>query len=156
MEARAQAVAFIGISHKSSGKVTEHLVRKGFSREIAESAAAGLAADGYIDDLRIARALAQGHRGRKAEGKQALRQRLLQAGISRAALKEFEEEIPADEETIEELFDGKILPELRRQIDNGSFDADTWMNKTFRFLITRGYTSSLAMDTLRKRIHDVE
>jgi len=155
-EARSQAIAYIGISHKSSGKVSDYLVRKGFSRETAADVISGLISDGYIDDLRVARSLMQVRRGRKAEAKRALLLRMRQAGISECAIAEAEQIIPEDEDTIAELLDGKVMPELQRQLSQDSFDADVWMNKAVRFLISRGYSSTLSLDTLRKWIRDVK
>lgn len=155
-EARSLAVSYIGISHKTSGKTSEYLIRKGVSREIAEQVISSLTDDGYIDDLRVARSLIQSRHGRKAEGQRALQQRLSQAGISRTAIDEVSGIMPDDEVSIHDLFEARLMPELRKQIGMDSFDAEKWMNKTFRLLLSKGYSSSLAMDALRKRIRDVE
>ena len=155
-EARSLAVSYIGISHKTSGKTSEYLIRKGVSREIAGQVISSLLDDGYIDDLRVARSLIQSRRGRKAEGQRALQQRLLQAGIPRPVIDEASEVMPDDEVSILDLSEERLMPELRKQIGMDSFDAEKWMNKAFRFLLSRGYSTSLAMDTLRKCIRDVE
>jgi len=155
-EARSLAISYIGISHKSSGRVSDYLSRKDVSGEIAGYVVSALIEDGYIDDMRIARSLIQSRRGRKAEGRRALQQRMLQAGISRETVDSAYEVMPEDSVSILELFEERLMPDLRKQIDMPSFDAEKWMNKTFRFLLSRGYSTSLAMDTLRKRIRDVE
>ena len=155
-EARSLAVVYIGISHKTSGKTREYLIRKGVSGEIAEQVILSLIDDGYIDDLRVARSLIQLRRGRKAEGQRALQQRLLQAGISRSVIDEASGIMPDDEVSILDLFEERLMPELQKQIGMDYFDAEKWMNKSFRFLLSRGYSTSLAMDTLRKHIRDVE
>lgn len=155
-EARSLAIAHIGISHKSSGKVTDYLHRKGVQDEICVQAVNSLMQDGYIDDLRIARAMIQTRKGRKAEGRRSLQQRLYRAGISSESISEAFKFMPDDETSILELFEEKIAPDLNKLIVMESFDPETWMNKTFRFLLSRGYSSSLAMDTLRKTIRDVE
>ena len=85
-----------------------------------------------------------------------IQQRLYAAGISREAVIEADAAIPDDSVSILELFDQKLMPEFRKLIELDSFDAEAWMNKTMRFLLSRGYSSTLAMDTLRKRIRDVE
>jgi len=154
--ARSLAVSYIGISHKSSGKVTDYLSRKEVSEEISGQVVSSLIADGYIDDMRIARSIISSRRGRKAEGRRSLQQRLYIAGISKDIVSEAFECMPEDDVSIIELFDTKLMPELQKQISQDPFDAESWMNKAFRFLLSRGYSTSLSMDTLRKRIRDVE
>ncbi len=155
-DARALAISHIGISQKSSGRVRDYLSRKGIQEETADSVVRSLISDGYIDDLRIARNLIKSRSGRKAEGRRALEQRLYHAGISREVIAMTDEIMPQDEISIQELFDAKLMPELIKLISMESFDANVWMNKTFRFLLSRGYSTSLTMDTLRKGIRDVE
>ena len=154
--ARSLAVSYIGISHKSSGKVTDYLSRKEVSEEISGQVVSSLIADGYIDDMRIARSIIFSRRGRKAEGRRSLQQRLYIAGISKDIVSEAFEYMPEDDVSIIELFDTKLMPELQKQISQDPFDAESWMNKAFQFLLSRGYSTSLSMDTLRKRIRDVE
>ena len=155
-EARSLAISYIGISHKSSGRVLDYLNRKEVMEEIAGQVVSSLIEDGYIDDLRIARSIIYSRKGRKAEGKRALQMRLLQAGVSREAADEADSFMPDDEASIFDLFEERIMPELQKQIKMDNFDADKWMNKSFRFLLSKGYSTSLAMDTLRKRIRDVK
>ena len=155
-EARSLAISYIGISHKSSGRVLDYLNRKEVMEEIAGQVVSSLIEDGYIDDLRIARSIIYSRKGRKAESKRALQMRLLQAGVSREAADEADSFMPDDEASIFDLFEERIMPELQKQIKMDNFDADKWMNKSFRFLLSKGYSTSLAMDTLRKRIRDVK
>ena len=155
-EARSLAVSYIGISHKSSGKVTDYLNRKDMSEEISGQVVSSLIEDGYIDDMRIARSIISSRKGRKAEGRRSLQQRLYNAGISKDIVSEAFECMPEDDVSIIELFDAKLMPELQKQISPDHFDSELWMNKAFRFLLSRGYSTSLSMDTLRKRIRDVK
>lgn len=155
-EARSLAISYIGISHKSSGRVADYLNRKEVLDDISGQVVSSLIEDGYIDDLRIARSIIYSRKGRKAEGKRALLMRLQQAGVSREAASEADSFMPDDEASIFDLFEEKIMPELLKQIKMDNFDADKWINKSFRFLLSRGYSTSLAMDTLRKRIRDVK
>jgi len=155
-DARMRAISYIGISHKSSGKVKDYLVRAGFLPETAREAVDTLVTDGYIDDLRIARALIAARTGKKSESRYALQQRLTQAGISRDILPDADEYMRSDDDSIRELFDAAILPDFRKQMDLPDFDAQKWINKTYRFLMSRGFSSCLITDTLRNRIRDVE
>jgi len=155
-EARSLAVSYIGISHKSSGRVTDYLSRKEVSAEISGQVVSSLIADGYIDDMSNARSIISSRKGRKAEGRRSLQQRLYNAGISMEIVSAAIECMPEDDVSIIELFDAKLMPELQKQISQDPFDAELWMNKAFRFLLSRGYSTSLSMDTLRKRIRDVK
>jgi regulatory protein len=151
-----RAISYIGISHKSSGRVKDYLVRSGFLPETAQEAVDTLVSDGYIDDLRIARSLAAARTGKKSESRYALLQRLSQAGISRDVLTCAEEYFRSDEDSLSDLVDTAILPDFKKQMELPDFDAQKWMNKTFRYLMSRGFSSSLVADTLRNRIRDVE
>ena len=155
-EARSLAVSYIGISHKSSGRVRDYLIRKEVAEDISDNVVSSLVKDGYIEDWRIARNLISSRNGRKAEGRRALQQRLYNAGISKEAVIAACDIMPEDNVSILELFDAKLMPDLRKQYSIDDFDAENWMNKSFRFLLSRGYSTSLAMDTLRKRIRDVK
>jgi len=155
-EARSLAISYIGISHKSSGRVRDYLTRKGVSEEICIDVVSGLLSDGYIDDVRVARSLILSRKGRKTESRRAMQQRLYGAGISAEVILAAEEFMQEDEISILELFDEKLLPDLKKLSCLDTFDAQEWMNKSFRFLLSRGYSTSLSMDTLRKRIRDVE
>ena len=68
-EARSLAIYYIGISHKSSGRVSDYLNRKEVLEEVSGQVVSSLIEDGYIDDLRIARSIIYSRKGRKAEGK---------------------------------------------------------------------------------------
>ncbi len=151
-----RAISYIGISHKSSGRVKDYLVRSGFLPETAQEAVDTLVSDGYIDDLRIARSLAAARTGKKSESRYSLLQRLSQAGISRDVLTCAEEYFRSDEDSLSDLVDTAILPDFKKQMELPDFDAQKWMNKTFRYLMSRGFSSSLVADTLRNRICDVE
>ena len=155
-EARSLAISFIGISHKSSGKIIDFLRRKDVEESLFHDVLQSLMDDGYIDDLRIARSIILSRRGRKSEGCRALKQRMYFAGIPDEVILESEQYMSEDSLSINELFEEKLLPELRKLILSGNFDAENWMNRSIRFLIARGYSTSLAVDTLRKRIRDVE
>ena len=155
-EARLLAISHIGISHKSSGTVYNFLLRKGISGEVAQSVVHQLSTDGYIDDIRMARSIIAKRSGRSTESRSVLFRRMLQAGISREAMDAIKDEAPEDRDSITVLTDAKLMPDLMRQISLDSFDADIWMNKAFRFLVSKGYSPSLSIDTLRNRIRDVE
>jgi SOS response regulatory protein OraA/RecX len=155
-EARSIAISYIGISRKSSGRVSDYLKNKGISRDTSDTVIQQLILDGYIDDVRIARSMIASRTDRKTEAKSMLLRRLTQAGISRDAILSVKGDIPEDRESILVLVDQRLMPDYRKQNTLDTFDADAWINKSFRFLVSKGYSSTLSLDTLRNRIRDVE
>ncbi len=154
--ARTLAISYIGISHKSSGRVREHLLRKDVPEDIAEQAISSLCSDGYIDDLRVAQSIRRLRHGRNAEGLRKLRLRLIDAGIPAQVADDAMQTFPADEETIVELVRERICPDYLRASQFESFQINRWMRKSYNFLLSRGYSSDLALRALREGLRDVE
>lgn len=146
---RYSAISYIGIAHKSTGQVRSYLKRKGHEGAGVESVIQDLVRDGYVDDVRVARAMIRQRTGSKAEAKRMLRRRLLAAGISDAAVEECEGDFQSDEESIAELVQRKCLPEYSRLCNREDFSVEKWLQKSARFLIARGYGSSLVLRVLK-------
>ena len=155
-EARETAIAFIGISHKSSGRIYDHLTRKGYDPDIAGQIVSDLCSDGYIDDLRVAKSVITKRRGRSAEARHILLQRLRAAGVSDDIMTSCEEWIPADEVSLQGLMDEKCRPDFLRRSADDDFDTQTWIQRTSRFLLSRGYSSHLIFEAFQRLSHDVE
>jgi len=154
--ARLAAISYIGISQKSSGRVVEYLIHKEYSAEVAHSVVDLLVADGYINDMRVANSICRGKVLRQSEGKALLRQRMLHKGISRDAIELTLVTLPSDEESIIDLIEARLIPEYQSMLTTTDFDISLWTKKTIRFLINRGYSVSIAVDALRKSLHEVE
>jgi len=153
-EVRSKAVSFIGISHKSSGRVRDFLNRSGVEQSLADQVVDTLIMDGYINDLRVARGIASARQGKKSESTSRLRQRLLAFGISDQAVYDLLEEIQADSITIEHLVNEKY-----RNVDLGSFspeELNSWMMSALRFLSSRGFSRNLSLSAIRKFISSNE
>lgn len=95
-QARSIAIRFLGLSKKPSGRVIDRLRQANFASEIIAEVLQDLQADGYLDDLGLARKMAGQRSGRQALSRQALQQRLLQAGLTETAVQAALPE-PADE-----------------------------------------------------------
>ena len=149
-EVRSKAVSFIGISHKSSGRVRDFLLRSGVEQSLADQVVDTLITDGYIDDLRVARSIVSTRQGKKTESTSRLRQRLFAYGIPDQAVFDLMEEIPMDSITIEHLVNEKY-----KNVDFSSFDSDelnSWMMSALRFLSSRGFSSNLSLSAIKKFI----
>jgi SOS response regulatory protein OraA/RecX len=147
---RSKAISFIGISHKSSGRVRDFLLRSGIDQSLAAQVVDTLIIDGYIDDLRVARGIVSTRQGKKTESTSRLRQRLLAYGISDQAVYDLTEELPVDSITIDNLVNEKY-----RIVDLSSFDSDelnSWKMSTLRFLSSRGFSSNLSLSAINKFI----
>lgn len=149
-EVRSKAVSFIGISHKSSGRVRDFLQRSGVEQSLADQVIDTLIMDGYIDDLRVARSIVSTRQGKKSESTSRLRQRLLAYGISDQAVYDVMEEIEADSITIEHLVNEKY-----KDADFSSFNPEeinSWIISAMRFLSSRGFSRNLSLSVLRNFI----
>ena len=153
-EARNKAISHIGISVSSSGKAKEYLLKLGYDRDVVEDVVSQLIEDGYVDDRRVALKILRQRSGAKAEGRMKLSARMEEAGIAYSVIDHvFDEEDINDEETIMDV--------IRDRFPVGSFsenrsDAQKELAKAVRYLESRGYSTSLALASFRKLIHDVE
>ena len=154
--ARMTAISFIGISHKSSGRVRAYLSNKGFGSETVQMVVSDLFEAGYIDDYRVAAALIRKRTGRQAESKSVLKRRLRAAGISESAILECEDLFVSDENSLEDLIQRKYFSDLTKKMEEEDFNPEKWFNKTARALLSKGYSQHLIFQTLHKVIHDVE
>jgi SOS response regulatory protein OraA/RecX len=147
---RSKAVSFIGISHKSSGRVRDFLNRSGVEQSLADQVVDTLIVDGYIDDLRVARSIVSTRQGKKSESAARLRQRLFSYGVSDQAISDLMEEIPTDSVTIEYLVNEKYKDTNFSSLN--SDELNLWMMSALRFLSSRGFSHNLSLYSIRKYI----
>ena len=152
---RQIAIRYIGIAVKSSGRVSEYLLSKGFSEETSALTVQGLIDDGYIDDGRVARRFLRQSSGSHAEGKALLLRRILAAGVRTEAAQEALEDYD-DKAALEECVRAKILPEYEKASAAEDFDMYRFTQKALRTLASRGFSVSQAIETLRRTFRDVE
>lgn len=147
---RSKAISHIGISHKSSGRVRDYLYRSGVDHSLADEVVDTLIVDGYIDDLRVARSIASGRKGKKSESTARLRQRLLAFGVSDQAISDLMEELPTDAITIEHLVNDKFQDTDFDKLNHE--ELDLWTLSAMRFLNSRGFSRNLSLFAIRKFI----
>ena len=155
-QARLIAISYIGISQKSSGKVMTRLLMKDVNREVAQDVISDLRRDGYIDDLRVARSIIRQRECGTAESRDRLCQRLAAAGIPDETIIECRDILLTDLESIQSLTDARIVPDLIKKMDDESFDPNIWMNKSARFLFSRGYNRELVFHALHDALDKVK
>lgn len=152
--ARETAVKFIGISKKSSGRVRDHLLHKGYSSELCELAVSGLIEDGFIDDERVARAVLASRRGTKAEGRFHLRARMIDRGIPDDVSDRILASSPSDSDTIAEWLHDFYKSD--GPIDLSRNDYRPTVAKISRLLVSRGYSYDLISHALSNFFKEVE
>lgn len=82
---RQKAIEYIGLGGKSTGKVRLKLEAQGFDDETIAACIIKLHEDAYIDDKALARRILRDRRGRRAESRLALIQRMQDQGIPERA-----------------------------------------------------------------------
>lgn len=152
--AREAAVGFIGISKKSSGRVRDHLLRKGFSSDLCDSVVAGLIEDGFIDDERVARAILVSRRGAKSEGRFRLRARMIERGVPENTAESVLAMSPADSDTITELLRSTYKSDGPIELSRDEYRPA--VTKASRFLVSRGYSYDLISYALSNFFKQVE
>ena len=149
-EARSDAITFLGLAKKPSGRVAQQLRDEGFAESIISEVIRELTEEGYIDDLLIARRMVRQRLGRQAESRFALRQRLLQAGLSRDSVDQAVAETLSNHELARHLLDARFaseVEELRGQKLPHPEKRRLFM-KIARFLGSRGFDSELISQLL--------
>lgn len=154
--ARQCAISYIGISNKTSGKVREYLLRKGYSLDISEHTVADLIQDGYIRDRRAAEAIVRTRSGRRAEGKAVLLRRILAAGIPDSIAKEVISDSVDDSKAIVAFIESTILPTYTDAFLSDREGFMKWYQKSMRKLMAKGFSADLSSESLRNSLRDVE
>lgn len=154
LSARSKAIAYIGISHISSGRVRDKLLHTGFDLTLCDEVVLSLITDGYIDDLRVARNIIALRTGRKSESRHRLSARLYSKGIPETVVLEAMCEVEEDSVLIDRLIQSHYSPETIMCIVDE--DRHLWFLKAMHFLSNRGFSSELAGNALKKYLDDIE
>ncbi|NLT11540.1 MAG: hypothetical protein GXY06_03895 [Clostridiaceae bacterium] len=139
--ARASAIRFIGISVKSSGRVSAHLLSKGYDETLVKRVVDVLIQDQYIDDYRVGRSIISKRRGRHAEGTLKLRQRMLAMGVSSGVVSSLLSDYVDDDVLLRELLEERYNCSFSDQHEN-SIPREEY-RRMYQFLIGRGFKSDM-------------
>lgn len=142
-DALARCYAHLSRREHSVAELRAKLVRSGVGEPIAEQALAVVVEQGYLNDERYARLLAQDRRALDGWGVERIRDRMLRAGIDRSlievALAPFDE--ASERRAAVEL--------LRRRIPIAPSNPRE-RQRAFALLVRQGFDSEVAYDAVRR------
>ena len=150
-QARSAAIRKLGLSLKSSGFVKTFLKQTGFNDDVIQAALDTLIEDRYLDDQRLALSKVNKRKGARTESSKLAAQRLKQSGLSSDAI-ELALSKQADDR---QLASQALLAKYSALIDAASeFSSpiavsENQLIKMKRFLLSRGFSTEIARDTIR-------
>lgn len=144
-EARSVAISYLGLSKKSSGKTAQKLRDEGYDESTIRDVIRELTEEGYLDDLKIARRMIRQRQGRLAESQFSLKNRMIQAGLSREAIEKALSEAKPDQQLARDLIEIRFSFELDQLHDPATPPQEKrrLMQKMGRFLGSRGFDGEL-------------
>ncbi len=158
--ARGTAIRFLGLSKKPSGRVADRLRQAGFSAEVITRTLAELQQDGYLDDSFLARKMISQRSGRLALSRQAMAQRLRQAGLAQEVVDSALPVLAADIDLAMAALCGRFPPAQYGQQDDPGDDSPADLDsqaarlrtarKMGRFLLSRGFTAAVARQAVNQ------
>jgi regulatory protein len=156
-DVRSEAIAYIGLGKKPSGQVEARLRDEGFDEDIIRAVIAQLKEEKYLDDVVIARRMIKQRRGRRAESKQALRQRMIDRGLAHDAIDQALSEMDHDDVLAHELIHARFPDEIDAlwQQETPLNEKKRLFERIARFLSSRGFDAELIQRMLH-RGHDDE
>lgn len=165
LNARTDAVQYIGFSAKSSGKVSRWLSRKGYPDFIIEHVVCELITEHRIDDAALAERIIRERSGKRSESPRALARRLTAAGIpppvAEEAVRRHYDQVRNEEEESAELLNLKFSREMVTMQEWDRTAIRKLQSRMYRFLLSRGYDSDLSLRTIelflqKQGIHDTQ
>ena len=152
-EARELAINYIKFSGtKSSGQVLRHLRSKNLADDLSREIIAALKQDGWIDDVAFAKRILEERRGNKAEGRMALKQRLIKRGVPASVAEEVLANYElSDKELAQDFLAHKCKRELRN-MNAPDISREQYMKlyqKIARRCAGRGFAAQTVIDALQ-------
>lgn len=132
---RQEAVKFLGLARKPSGRVAARLRASGFSDEEIGEIIDSLREEGRVDDRRLALNIIGRRRGRLAESRLALAHRLRRSGIDPAVI---EDVLPAGSHDYNAACE-LIRNRFEQESTAGKTTKKNLWLKTARFLAAKGF-----------------
>ncbi len=154
LNARSDAVAFISSGRRSSGKVRNKLLSKGYSHEIVSQVIEELISERRIDDEAYALSYIKSRTGSRVMSASALRSRLILSGVPYdTAVRMVEENaISSDNESDKalELLNLKFAAKAVRMLSGDTSEQRSSMALMYRFLTSRGFSADTATEAVRR------
>jgi regulatory protein len=147
-DVRTAIYRYCNYQERSHQEARDKLYELGCRTTEVEEYIAELIEKGVLNEERFARAIARGKFRMKQWGKQKIIQQLKQQRVSEYCIKKALTEIDPDEyyKTLEKLAEKKWI-ELRKERSQPARKA-----KTYRYLLQKGYESSLIQDVINEII----
>ncbi len=150
-ETRAKSVAvnYLSYRQRSSKEIRDHLMRKGFERELCDKIINNLQSTGMINDREFARSFVKDRLLRKPAGFALFRQQLAAKGIAPDAAEQVLEELVSPQ------YQQKAALELvkrRMRLAHHSLsklDAEKRKKRLVDFLLRRGFSYDVTVKTIR-------
>lgn len=136
------AYRYLNRRDRTERELRKHLVGKGVAQDAAEDAIDTLRDQGYVDDARYARLLAQDKRALEGWGSERIRNTLASRGIDRDLI---EAAVADDGDGATEL--QRALEILRRRFPSPPQERRD-RERALAVLMRKGYDSELALDAL--------
>lgn len=153
---RIEAIRFLGLARKPSGRVAARLREAGFNDDEIAAVLRSLAEDDYLDDNALARRQAKRRRGRQAESRRALAYRLRQSGLTEAAISSALADHPDDYTLANEVVQTRFQSVISRWSSLDQQERQREKGRIARFLASRGFGGDSAMSALRDQISGID
>lgn len=141
LKAREAAVRYIGLDKgKSSGKVRDSLIQKGYAPSLAHAVVQDLIGLGYVNDENACAKIARRHQGKKSKSRSYMLSLFIQQGVERGVAEAYVDQLPCDAKSLQEVLEGHPL-----DLDGGRQEA-----RLMRRLQTRGYNYGLIKTSIRR------
>ena len=154
-QGRSNAIQFLGLAKKPSGKVAGRLEEQGYQPEEILHILRELKEDGYLDDHALAMKTLRQRTGRKAESKAALAQRMKLAGISTEAIDEVLKQAPDDQDSARDLLHARFPELMSTYPDLSPSEKRKHKLKIARFLAGRGFSQDVVTRVLSDNLTDI-
>jgi regulatory protein len=146
--ARQNAFRYISYRPRSAKEVTDHLVKKGFTRELAQKVTRHLQQLKYIDDTEFAHAFVRDRLKRRPSGYSMLRHLLIIKGISPATVEKVLKEYVSDDKQLE-----AALQLARKRLESKTGESRSarslkQQTRLFNYLLRRGFSAEIAQKTV--------
>lgn len=158
-EARVAAIEYLSYGAKTSGKIRQKLLDKGFAPELVEAVLRDLDESGYIRDEQIIAAYWRQRGGGRRESLRAFLLRMQRLGASRAALQRFRSqaleecasEYDFDRAALKEYLRARHGRELALLSEEGApAERSPLAGRLMRAARGRGFSQALIADFLRR------
>jgi len=143
------AVNYISYRPRSTREVSRHLMRKGYSKDLARSVAQHLQKAGLINDAEFAAMFVRDRIARRPVGRAFLRRALQEKGISPQLVEQVLNKALSDEAQQEAA---RELAAKRLRLHQSSYaklDAAHKKKRLFEYLLRRGFSIEIATKTVR-------